>query len=141
MSDPIPRRFRFSLGFLLVWVLLTGLFSGIFFDKISGEVLTEVAESTSVDIYELPFPTYQSLHGWPFTNYRTEFAKGIYFSPPSPMTNTVNPRPTTPETRTYSIPGMLSNIFAHAALALLLIWAARRSRIPFSSMLTAVKNE
>ena len=141
MSNPNPRRFRFSLGFLLAWVLLTGLLSGIFFDKISGEELTEVAGSTSVDIYEMPFPTYQELHGWPFANYRTEFVKGVYISLPSPMTNSENSRRATPETRTYSIPGMLGNIFAHAALALLLIWAVRRSRIPFSSMFSAVKNE
>ena len=29
MSNPAPRRFRFSLGFLLAWVLLTGALFGV----------------------------------------------------------------------------------------------------------------
>ena len=36
MNNPSPPRFRFSLGFLLAWVLLTSLFWGLTFHVIGG---------------------------------------------------------------------------------------------------------
>lgn len=58
MNDHTPRRFRFSLRFLLVWVLLASAFM-LAFMKLPGESVNDPNGPDETWIYK-------QVHGWPF---------------------------------------------------------------------------